>query len=72
MTTNQIQSIIPLIMRADSSVALGETDPGVAAKQIESIVRSHGIRPGELMLWMTRKLAVSGGLKGIDYDPTSF
>jgi hypothetical protein len=55
MTPKQITDLTPLIRRVVADVDLGRTNPSDAARQLEVLARSHGVRPGDVILHLARQ-----------------
>jgi hypothetical protein len=55
MTPKQVTDLTPLIRRVISDVDLGRTNTADAARQLEVLARSHGVRPGDVILHLARQ-----------------
>ncbi|MEM8738090.1 MAG: hypothetical protein AAGG38_06380 [Planctomycetota bacterium] len=60
MTNFQTKDLLAKLRQITAGVDLGNTDMRAAARQIETLMANEGAEPGEVVLWLFRRLMRAG------------
>ena len=55
MTSQQTTDIMSKLRKIAAGVDVGDTNPRVAARQIDAVLRTEGVAPPDVILWMSRR-----------------